>query len=71
MAGNVKTDLDTGNVLPLFSLFNKVSANNLQSISLRNFNGRNLLSSYGGGLIPAAGLNDYEDIQAAVQQLNQ
>jgi polyisoprenyl-teichoic acid--peptidoglycan teichoic acid transferase len=71
MAGNVKTDLDSGNVLPLYSLFNKVNANNLQSISLRNFNGKNLLAGYGGGLIPAAGLNDYTAIQAAIAQLNQ
>jgi LCP family protein required for cell wall assembly len=71
MAGNVKTDLDTGNVLPLFGLFNKVNANRLQSVGLRNFNGRNLLAGYGGALIPAAGLNDYSDIQAAISQLNQ
>lgn len=71
MAGNVKTDLATGNVLPLFTLFNKVSATNLQSVSLRNLNGRNLLASYGGALVPAAGLNDYSDIQAAISRLNQ
>jgi LCP family protein required for cell wall assembly len=69
--GFPQTDLDAGNVLPLFTLFNKVNTTSLQSISLRNFNGRNLLSSYGGALIPAAGLNDYSDIQAAISQLNQ
>jgi LCP family protein required for cell wall assembly len=68
MASNVKTDLDTGNVLPLFSAIDKVK--NIQSIGLRDFNGKNYLGSYGGALIPMAGIDDFSSIQAAIQSLN-
>jgi LCP family protein required for cell wall assembly len=67
MASNVKTDLATGNVLPLFSLIN--SSGDLKSVSLRDLNGKNYLVSYGGALIPADGINDYSSIQAAISSL--
>jgi polyisoprenyl-teichoic acid--peptidoglycan teichoic acid transferase len=68
MANNVKTDLDTGNVLPLFMLFNDVK--DLKSVGLRDINGKNYLGSYGGALVPLAGIRDYSDIQAAIEDLN-
>lgn len=68
MATNVKTDIDTGNVFPLFSLVKHTG--DLKSLSLRDFNGKNYLISYGGALIPTAGINDFSDIQAAITQLN-
>jgi anionic cell wall polymer biosynthesis LytR-Cps2A-Psr (LCP) family protein len=68
MANNVKTDLDTGNVLPLFSAFNKVPE--LKSESLRVLEGTNYLTDYGGALIPQAGIADYSQIQSAIDQLN-
>lgn len=75
VAHNVKTDVKINEVLPLYRLFNRVPDNQLQSINLRDFNGRNLLQSYTtptgqSALIPAAGANDYSDIQAMVQSLN-
>jgi LCP family protein required for cell wall assembly len=69
MANNVKTDLDTGNVLPLFRAFNNVK--DLQSVGLRDFKGKNYLTSYGGALIPLAGIDDFDQIQAALAELNQ
>jgi hypothetical protein len=46
----------------------------LQSLSLRDFNGTNYLDSTfyeGSTLTPSAGLNDFSQIDAALQQLNQ
>jgi anionic cell wall polymer biosynthesis LytR-Cps2A-Psr (LCP) family protein len=72
---NVKTDVQLSEVRPLYRLFNKIPADQLQSISLNKFNNVNLLSSYTtpygqSALIPAAGMNDYSDIIAALNQLN-
>lgn len=69
MANNVTTDLDTGNVLPLFSTVNNIK--DLKSVGLRDLNGKNYLGSYGGALIPLSGINDYSEIQAALENLNQ
>jgi polyisoprenyl-teichoic acid--peptidoglycan teichoic acid transferase len=72
-ANNVKTDVTLGEVRPLYGLFNGIPASQLQSISLNNFNGKNLLASTyyeGSTLSPAAGANDYSDIDAALNQLN-
>jgi hypothetical protein len=71
MANNVKTDIDIGAALPLYRLFNAVNAGNLKSLSLRDLNGKNYLTDYGGALIPAAGFRDFSDIQTAIQKLNQ
>ncbi len=73
---NIKTDLTLGEARPLFGLFNSVNSANLQSLSLRSLNGKNLLSSYGtpsgqSALIPAAGLSDYSRIQESIRLLNQ
>jgi hypothetical protein len=72
-ANNVKTDVTLSEVRPLYGLFNSIPASQLQSISLNNFNGKNLLASTyyeGSTLSPAAGANDYSDIDAALNQLN-
>jgi len=76
VGSNIKTDVQLAEVRRLYSLFNGIPNSNLQSVSLNSINGRNLLtgySSYGAGsaLIPAAGLSDYSNIQAAIDQLNQ
>lgn len=75
-AKNVKTDIKLGEARSVFTKFNSIPAAQLQSISLRNIGGRNLLASYTtdsgqSALIPAAGLENYQQIQAAVDQLNQ
>lgn len=75
-ANNIKTDLKLGEAKSLFSLFNSIPETKLQSLSLRNLGGKNLLASYsapGGSsaLVPAAGLENYLAVQTAIEQLNQ
>lgn len=72
---NVKTDASLGETYSLFRIFNAVPSSQLQSISLRGINGKNLLTSYTtdsgqSALIPAAGLENYSQIQAAVDKLD-
>lgn len=76
IAENVKTDVELNEVVPLFRLFNRIPSEDLQSINLRDVNGKNLLQSYTtstgqSALIPAAGANDYSEIQAAIQSFSQ
>lgn len=71
---NIKTNIAAGEARPLFGLFNKIPNSRLQSLSLRNLNGHNYLSSTfyeGETLTPAAGLGNYSDIQDALSQINQ
>jgi LCP family protein required for cell wall assembly len=73
LAGNVKTDVSLSEVRPLFRLFTSIPSAQLQSVSLNDFNGKNLLrsTSYEGStLSPAAGINDYSDIRSVLNQLN-
>lgn len=73
---NVKTDLELSEARSLFGLFNKVSGSNLKSLSLRSLDGKNYLVGYTtpsglSALIPAAGIDDYSQIQAAIEGLDQ
>lgn len=70
VANNVQTDVDIGSALPLYRLLNSVSSGNLKSYSLRNLNGKNYLTDYGGALIPLAGVDEYDQIKDAISQLN-
>lgn len=75
IAKNVKTDVRTGEARPLFGLFHGVKDKDLKSVSLNKLDGQNLLASYAtpvgsSALIPAAGLNDYSQIRAAIDKLN-
>ena len=70
-ADNVKTDVTASQARPLFSLFNSIPNAKLQSLNLRSLNGTNYLASYRtiygqSALIPAAGIDDYSQIQAAL-----
>lgn len=74
LANNVKTDVSIDEVRPLFDLFNSIPNSKLQSLSLRDLNGHNYLAStnYAGStLVPAAGLDDYSQINSALAQFNQ
>jgi LCP family protein required for cell wall assembly len=76
IASNVKTDISASGARSVFNLFNNIPATKLQSVSLRNLNGKNYLSSYTtsfgqSALIPSEGINDYSAIVAAITQLNQ
>lgn len=73
-ANNVKTDVKISEVLPLYRLFTSVPSNDIRTVTLRDVNGQNLLTSYAtrsgqSALIPAAGVGDFSEIQAAVKQL--
>lgn len=75
VGNNVKTDLSLGNIRRLNSLSKGIPSSKITSASLNNADGVNLLRSYttSGGqsaLIPAAGLNNYDAIQAYVAKLS-
>jgi LCP family protein required for cell wall assembly len=75
-ADNIKTDVHADEALPLFRLFNSIPNSSLVSVNLRDFNKVNLLASYRtplgqSALIPAAGIDDFSQIQAALKTLNQ
>lgn len=71
---NVETDLELGNVRRLYEITKKINSTSIQSIGLNDANGQNLLTNYRtprgeSALIPAAGLDDYSDIQRYIQRL--
>jgi len=71
---NVKTDLQAGEVRRLFDLSKEVPSSSIKSASLNNANGKNLLKSYTtktrqSALVPAAGVDDYSEIQMYVSGL--
>lgn len=75
IASNVKTDLGTSNILPLYRLFSGVPNSELKSIGLKDIKGQNLLTGYTtpsgqSALIPAGGIDDYSQIQAAIKKLS-
>ena len=72
IGNNVTTDFNLSQVHRLYDLTKNM--NNIQSLSLNQANGQNLLASYEApdgesALIPAAGLDDYSAIQAYIRQL--
>lgn len=74
IGSNVKTDLTLGNVHRLYDVTKDIGGGSIKSLSLDDANGKNLLASYnsyssGDALIPAAGMDDYSDIQAFIRQV--
>lgn len=74
IGNNVKTNLSLSEVRRLYDITKTIDGNNLSSISLNNANGKNLLVNYqsprgDSALIPAAGLDDFSDIQQLIKQL--
>src|SRR6185312_9377658 len=73
IGNNVKTDFKTSEVRRLYDLTKNISGNNFKSLSLNDDNGKNLLQSYSSpsgqsALIPAAGIDNYYDIQSFVNR---
>lgn len=71
---NIKTDIKNNELNSMVSLLKKIDTNNIVSGGLNDLNGKNYLSSYAapGGLsalIPSAGVDDYSDIQTAIEVL--
>lgn len=73
IGGNVKTDFKLSEVHRLYDISKTINSKNIKSLSLNDANGKNLLTSYStadgeSALIPAAGIDDFSDIQAFVHQ---
>jgi LCP family protein required for cell wall assembly len=74
MGNNVETDFEAGEVRRLYDLMKEIPSNRIKSVSLNEANGKNLLESYRtrsgqSALIPAAGIDDYTEIQTYLQAL--
>jgi LCP family protein required for cell wall assembly len=68
IGNNLTTDMKLSEVHRFYDLTKKINSSNIQSLSLNNANGKDLLTTYtspGGesALIPTAGLDDFSDIQ--------
>jgi LCP family protein required for cell wall assembly len=73
LGDNVKTDFEISEVRRLYDIMKDIPSSNIQSLSLNDVDGESLLASYtapGGqsALIPAAGLDDFSDIQAFINR---
>lgn len=72
LGNNVKTDFSLSEVHRLYDLTKDLGGNKIQSLSLNDDGGRNLLTSYvspegQSALIPAAGLDDFSDIETFIK----
>lgn len=70
---NVKTDFQLKEVRRLYDITKEINGTSVRSLSLNDVGGKSLLASYAapGGqsaLIPAAGLDDFSEIQAFVRR---
>lgn len=74
VANNLKTDLQLAEVLPLYRLLGEIPESNLKPVSLNDMHGINLLRGYTtpsgqSALIPAAGINNFTQIQDIIDTL--
>ena len=74
LGGNLTTDLKSSEVKRLYKLSKEIPSDKIQSASLNDANGQDLLQFYTNRsgqstLIPAAGIDDYSEIRAYVRQL--
>ncbi|MBC7708366.1 LCP family protein [Polaromonas sp.] len=75
IGSNVKTDLSLGEVRRFYDITKEIGSNATKSVSLNSADGVNLLANYqspngASALIPAAGLDDFSDIQAFLKRLS-
>jgi LCP family protein required for cell wall assembly len=74
LGANVTTDLNLSEVRRLIQIGQKIDNKHIKSVSLNDADGKNLLASYRSplgesALIPAAGMDDFTDIQHYIQKL--
>ena len=74
IGAHTKTDFKLAEVHRLYDVTKNIPGGSIASVGLNNANGKNLLMNYstrnaGDALVPAAGLNDYGDIQAYINQI--
>lgn len=70
---NVKTDFKINEVRRLYDIMKNIDNSKIQSLSLNDVNGKSLLASYTSplgqsALIPAAGVDDFTDIQEFIKR---
>ncbi|MBW3568884.1 LCP family protein [Candidatus Parcubacteria bacterium] len=75
-AENLQTDLDISEVLPFYRLMAAIPEEKLQPVSLGDLKSVNLLRGFRtptgqAALVPAAGIQDFSQIQNAIRSLNQ
>jgi len=73
IGNNVKTDFKLSEVHRLYDIIKNINGGNIKSLSLNDNNGESLLASYNSpngqsALIPAAGVDDYSEIQAFLKK---
>lgn len=73
VGNNIATDFKVNELVSLYHLAKKINSSHIQSLSLNNAEGRNLLSNYmapsgQSALAPAAGVTDFSAIQAYVHK---
>jgi len=72
VGSNVKTDFKPNELKRLYDLTKKIPSNQITSVGLNDADGKNLLEGYNASgqsaLIPAAGLDDFSDIQAFMKR---
>jgi len=74
VGNNIETDVKLSEVIPLYRMFTSVPSDQLKSVTLNNINNNNMLTGYRtrygqAALVPVAGIDNYEDIQAAIKNL--
>lgn len=74
LGNNVQTNVAIEEVIPMYRMFIKTPDSQIKSVVLNDIGGKNLLKGYRtssgqSALIPASGINNYEDIQAAIRAL--
>jgi len=69
---NVKTDFELNELASLYYLMKDVKTSNIQSLSLNDAEGKNLLANYNANgqsaLMPAAGVDDFSDIKKFINK---
>lgn len=76
VASTTETDVDMNELLSLFRLFRNAAPQDLQSYTLRDIEGQNLLTSYttpqgGAVLIPRGGLDSFDEVRQAIDAIHQ
>lgn len=73
IGNNVKTDIKLNEIRRMYDLTKDINGGKIKSLSLNDDNGESLLASYSSpngqsALIPAAGVDDYSDIQRFIKK---
>lgn len=76
VAEHVDMDVSLNELIPLYRQLVGLDVDQVNTYTLRDIDGQNLLSSYRtpeglSALIPAAGINDFSEIQRAIRQIHQ